>query len=578
MAKHAPNKIINWFRGQISVKMTSSILLLLLFVCAAFSVSSYLSSKSLTTKLEDQFVLRLTTNIENVSKYMTSIPEHADEITGKDKPAYTKIKQQFEQFKKQDSLENVYILQKVQNKDQIVILTGVDEDFGTEYPFTPEMNKAIKDDKLTISEIYKDEFGIHKSVFVPLKNGKGENVGIVGIDLDASVVPKTKQELLWTTFTITLFVLVLGGLIAYFISRSVTRPVIQLMRVTEKVAAGDLSAQVSIQRVDEIGKLANAFNEMRQNLDSLIRQIFSSSNLITNTSTQLYQSADESSSTSAQVAVSMNSMNEGVAEVVSSITESTSSIVEINSELTEVTSEVKEMQEMAHKVGAQSADGQELVEKTLHQMNVIQKEMKHSQEAAQQLGNRSKEIGEIIHIITEIAQQTNLLALNASIEAARVGEQGKGFAVVAGEVKKLAEQSTKAASSITELVSSTQNDSLLVMESIVQGNQAVEQGQSWINETYESFKVIFNGISVFSSRTDHLINTLERAERSFETISNAMQKISGITEEQSAGYEEVAAAAQEQSASIQEITSAIRQLSDMAVVLQSSVQNFKITD
>ncbi|WP_307547154.1 hypothetical protein [Paenibacillus sp. V4I5] len=116
------------------------------------------------------------------------------------------------------------------------------------------------------------------------------------------------------------------------------------------------------------------------------------------------------------------------------------------------------------------------------------------------------------------------------------------------------------------------------MESIVQGNQAVEQGQSWINDTYESFKVIFNGISVFSNRTDHLIHTLERAERSFETISNAMQKISGITEEQSAGYEEVAAAAQEQSASIQEITSAIRQLSDMAVVLQSSVQKFKNTD
>ncbi len=74
MAKHAPNKIINWFRGQIAVKMTSSIILLLLFVCVAFSVSSYLASKSLTTKLEDQFVLRLTTNIENVSKYLTSIP------------------------------------------------------------------------------------------------------------------------------------------------------------------------------------------------------------------------------------------------------------------------------------------------------------------------------------------------------------------------------------------------------------------------------------------------------------------------------------------------------------------------
>ncbi|UKS30790.1 methyl-accepting chemotaxis protein [Paenibacillus sp. HWE-109] len=577
MAKQVGTTIINWFRGHIAVKMTLSILLLLFFVCAAFSVSGYMTSRSLSTKLEDQFVLRLTTNIENVSKYLSSIPEHADEITGKEHPAYIKIKQQFEQFKKQDTLENVYVLKKVQDKDQIVILTGVDDDLGTEYPFTAEMNSAIKENKATISDIYKDEFGIHKSIFVPLKNSKGDNIGIVGIDLDAAVITKTKQDLVWATSLITLIVVVIGSLIAYFISQSVTRPVVQLMRLTEKVAAGDLSEQVIIGRVDEIGKLANSFNEMRRSLDVIIRQIFSSSDLLTNTSAQLYQSADESSASAGQVAVSMNSMNEGVAEVVSSISDSTISIVEINSELSEVTHEVKEMQEMAHQVSVHSADGQQLVEKTLHQMNAIQKEMKHSQEAAQQLGNRSKEIGEIIHIITEIAQQTNLLALNASIEAARVGEQGKGFAVVAGEVKKLSEQSTNAASSITELVSSTQKDSLLVMESILQGNQAVEQGQTWINDTYENFKVIFNGISGFSDRTDHLLVTLEKAVKSFEVISNAMQKISGITEEQSAGYEEVAAAAQEQSASIQEITSAIRQLSEMTVGLQNSVQNFRIT-
>nr|WP_275691006.1 methyl-accepting chemotaxis protein [Paenibacillus aceris] len=428
-----------------------------------------------------------------------------------------------------------------------------------------------------ISNIYKDEYGIHKSIFAPLRNKNGENVGIIGIDLDASVIPQTKQKLLWSTLILTIIVVAIGTLIAYFISRSVTRPVVQLMRMTEKVASGYLTEQVSINRIDEIGKLSAAFNEMRRNLESLIRQMYNSSHILTQTSEQLYQSADESSSSAGMVAVSMNSMYDGVAEVVNSISESTTSIVEINTELTEVTSEVKEMQEMAHKVGAHSVDGQQLVEKTLHQMNVIQSEMKQSQEAALQLGNRSKEIGAIINIITEIAQQTNLLALNASIEAARVGEQGKGFAVVAGEVKKLAEQSTKAASSITELVSGTQKDSHLVMQSIVQGNHAVEQGQTWINDTYENFKVIFNGISVFSNRTDHLLDTLERAVKSFEIISSMMQKISGITEQQSAGYEEVAAAAQEQSASIVEITTAIRQLSEMSVDLQKSVKSFKLS-
>ena len=571
-------KIANGFRAHLAIKMTTSIMLLLILVSAVFSLTCFWISTNLSAKLEDQFVMRLTTNIQTVNNYLAVIPERPEQITDTKHQAYATIKKQFESFKKEDSLENVYVLMKKDNKDQIVLLTGVDDDYGTEYPFTSEMNAAFTQDKPVISNIYKDEYGIHKSIFAPLRNKNGENIGIIGIDLDASIIPQTKQELVWTTILITLVVVLIGSLIAYFISRSLTKPVIRLMRMTQKVAAGDLSEHVSIQRMDEIGKLATAFNEMRLSLDVLIRQMTASSNLITHTSEQLYHSADESSSSAGVVAVSMNNMYEGVAQVVSSITESTSSIFEINTELSEVTTEVKEMQEIAHQVGAQSVDGQQLVEKTLHQMNVIQKEMKQSDEAAHQLGNRSKEIGAIIHIITEIAQQTNLLALNASIEAARVGEQGKGFAVVAGEVKKLAEQSTKAASSITELVSSTQNDSLVVMASIAQGNQAVEQGQTWIQNTYENFKVIFNGISLFSDRTDRLLDTLERAAQSFELISNAMQKISGITEEQSAGYEEVAAAAQEQSASIQEITAAIRKLSEMAAELQGSVRKFKMTE
>ncbi|MDD9267449.1 methyl-accepting chemotaxis protein [Paenibacillus sp. GCM10023248] len=569
-------KAVNGFRSRLAVKMTASIVLLLLLVSGIFSLSGYWISTKLSAKLEDQFVLRLTTNIQNVTNYLAVIPDRPEQISDTKHQAYERIKKQFEAFKKEDSLENVYVLMKKDNKEQIIVLTGVEDDYGTEYPFTPEMNEAVKQDKPVISSIYTDEYGIHKSIFAPLRNQNGENIGIVGIDLDATVIPQTKQELVWTMIMITLLILLLGSLIAYFISRSVTRPVVRLMHMTEKVAAGDLSERVHIQREDEIGKLAEAFNVMRENLDILIRQMFTSANMITQTSEQLYHSADESSSSAGVVAVSMNNMYGGVAEVVSSITDSTTSIFEINGELTEVTSEVKQMQLMAHQVGAQSVDGQQLVEKTLHQMNVIQKEMKQSEEAAQQLGNRSKEIGEIIHIITEIAQQTNLLALNASIEAARVGEQGKGFAVVAGEVKKLAEQSTRAASSITDLVSSTQNDSLVVMASITQGNQAVEQGQTWIHDTYENFKIIFNGISMFSERTDRLLDTLERAVQSFETISAVMQRISGITEEQSAGYEEVAAAAEEQSASIQEITAAIRNLSEMAAALQGSVQKFNM--
>ncbi|MFF2481376.1 methyl-accepting chemotaxis protein [Paenibacillus sp. NPDC058071] len=563
-------------RDRMIFKMTASIVLLVTVISIVFFINEWLDGKNMTEKLEEQLEIRLRTDIQTVSSFLDSIPEKGFEIESNSDPRYLKIKEGLEKIREKHTLENVYILMNTGGNERIVVLTGVDDDFGTAYAFSSQINAAIAENKEVISTIYKDEYGIHRSVYIPLTDNSGQNVGIVGIDLDASAVPLAKKNMLQSSILITIIVSVIGGFLAYLISRSIVKPVVQLMQVTQKVAAGDLSAQVDIKRTDEIGKLAQSFNQMRSNLEALIRQISSSSHTITSTSDHLYQSAKELSASSQVVAGSMNSMNEGVADVIVSISDSTASIVEVNADMVNVTSEVREMQQMAHQVGKQSDEGQQLVEKTLGQMNIIQQEMKQSQEAAVQLGNRSKEIGEIIHMITNISKQTNMLALNASIEAARFGEDGKGFAVVAGEVKKLAEQSASAASSITELISSTQQDSQFVHDRVVQGYDAVEQGQVWVKEMYENFKVIFAGISSFTDRIDHLQLTLEKADQSFELISDTMLKISGVTQEQSAGYEETAAAVEEQSATMQEITAAIRNMSEMAADLQKSVQKFKI--
>nr|WP_305120981.1 methyl-accepting chemotaxis protein [Saccharibacillus sp. JS10] len=360
-------------------------------------------------------------------------------------------------------------------------------------------------------------------------------------------------------------------------SRSMTKPINKLVRATQKVAEGDLTEEFVLNREDELGQLANSFNSMRGNLETLIHQISTSSKVFSTTAGHIHQSSNEIGASSQQVALSMNSVNEGVSEVVVSINDSTSSIVETNDELSKVNNEVSDMQNTVHQVSSYSKDGQALVKQTLDQMNVIQEEMRSSQSAAAQLDARSNEISEFITVITHIASQTNLLALNASIEAAHVGEHGRGFAVVADEVKKLAEQSSNAANSITELIHSTQLDSRSVLTSIEQGNLAVEQGQEWISKMSDNFNIIFNGVSSFSIQIDQLKASLDKTDRSFDLITDSMQKISGITEEQSAGYEEVGAAIQEQSATMQEIAGAISKLSQMADELQASVHYFKVS-
>ncbi|OBZ11321.1 methyl-accepting chemotaxis protein [Bacillus sp. FJAT-26390] len=570
--------IINfaWLKEHLSVKIAFNIFILQLITCIAFAFSGYVVNQNLTESLVDQFDKRLQTDIQIASDAFAAIPGTDMEIASAEDPNYTKVKAAFENLKVEHSLENIYVLSNSQQKERILILSGLPDDFGTPYPFTNEMKEAVSANQPVISPIYKDEYGTHKSIFVPLTNQKSEAYGILGIDLDASIVPKTTSSAKVTSLIITIMMFVVGSVLAIVISKIITNPLRKLMVATEKIAKGDLQTTISVASRDEIGKLAGSFDSMITSLKGLIHQVTSSSTLIADTSQHLHQSAGESTNSAAQVADSTNRMSDGINHIVISVSNSNMTILDIDSEIKSVSGGMKDMQSIAAQVQEQSEQGQNLVEHTLKQMNLIKVAMTHSQEAAAMLDERSKEISEIITIISDISSQTNLLALNASIEAARAGEVGRGFAVVAGEVKKLAAQSAEAALSITELISSTQANSRLVIERISEGSNAADQGLSWITGTYDNFKDIHSGVSHFYEHTDHLLHALDKVDDSFGQISGAMQQISGITQEQAAGTEEVAAAAQQQSASMQEISASIAQLSTLSVDLKESVKHFKL--
>lgn len=565
-----------WLREHLSVKIAFSIFLLQLVTCLAFAASGYLSQHNLSDKLLEQFDKRLQTDIQIAADKLADIPGSDKELTSAEDPNYSIIKKELEALKASHSLENIYILSSSQNNERILILSDVPDDFGTPYPFTVEMREAVSSGKTMLSPIYEDEYGTHKSVFVPLSNENGERYGILGIDLDASVVPDTAAVSQYTTIIISLIVLVIGTVMGIFFGRFVTNPLRKLMLAADKIALGDMQAQIGVRSRDEIGKLAVSFGVMIQNLKSLIQQVTKSSALIAETSVHLRQSVTETANSAQQVADSTNRMSEGINDIVESVSRSNYNISDIDTEIKDVTDGMKNIQHITSQVHSESDQGQQLVESTLRQMNVIKQAMLHSREAAAALGDRSQEISEIISIISEISNQTNLLALNASIEAARVGELGRGFAVVAGEVKKLAAQSAEAALSVSELISSTQANSQLVIERIAEGNDAVEQGHTLITGTYENFKGIYSGVTVFSEHASQIRQALDKVDNSFGDITGAMQQISGITQEQAAGTQEVAAAAQQQSASMQEISAAIEQLSTLSVDLQQSVKHFKI--
>ncbi|MBR0640907.1 MULTISPECIES: methyl-accepting chemotaxis protein [Bacillus] len=560
----------------ISSKIMSVVTVTLLATVALFVLTFYLVSQDLSSQLLKQFDYRLTTDIDTAKKEIDNIDGNVLSISGKDDPIYVDIKKKFTELQKDHTLENLYVLSNKGGKERIIVLTGEDNDFDQDYAFSDEMKQALSEDKMVKSDIYHDSYGTHKSVFLPIKDSGGELTGILGIDLDASIVPATTKKLTIYITVASAIVLIGGLLFSFIMGRRIAKPARSLMESANRIADGDLTGMVEVESKDEIGQLAASFQKMQGRIKELISKISHSSSEVSKMSSQLRTVTNESSQSAQQVSEAMTNMSEGINDSVANITDCTRSVAEIDTQIEGVTKEVDEMKSVSSDVQEQSESGQKLVNHVLDHLNLLHDKMTNSKQAAEELQSHSTEIESVISIITDISAQTNLLALNASIEAARVGEEGKGFAVVADEVRKLAEQSADAAKTVSDLVIGTQENSQRVLESVEESSKAVEEGREQMEGTSQNFAVIYDGVSQFSRRTNNLLASIKQVERAYQTISTSIEQISVVSEEHAASSQEVAAATEQQSAGMQQISSAIEQLSDMSEDLAQMVSTFKI--
>ncbi|MCY1119970.1 methyl-accepting chemotaxis protein [Bacillus safensis] len=560
----------------ISSKIMSVVVVTLLATVALFVLTFYLVSQDLSSQLLKQFDYRLTTDIDTAKKEIDNIDGNVLSISGKDDPIYVEIKKKFTELQEDHTLENLYVLSNKGGKERIIVLTGEDNDFDQDYAFSDEMKQALSEDKMVKSDIYHDSYGTHKSVFLPIKDSGGELTGILGIDLDASIVPATTKKLTIYITVASAIVLIGGLLFSFIMGRRIAKPARSLMESANRIADGDLTGMVEVQSKDEIGQLAASFQKMQGRIKELISKISHSSSEVSKMSSQLRTVTNESSQSAQQVSEAMTNMSEGINDSVANITDCTTSVAEIDTQIEGVTKEVDEMNSVSSDVQEQSESGQKLVNHVLDHLNMLHDKMTNSKQAAEELQSHSTEIESVISIITDISAQTNLLALNASIEAARVGEEGKGFAVVADEVRKLAEQSADAAKTVSDLVIGTQENSQRVLESVEESSKAVEEGREQMEGTSQNFALIYDGVSQFSRRTNNLLASIKQVEQAYQTISTSIEQISVVSEEHAASSQEVAAATEQQSAGMQQISSAIEQLSDMSDDLAQMVSTFKI--
>jgi methyl-accepting chemotaxis protein len=375
---------------------------------------------------------------------------------------------------------------------------------------------------------------------------------------------------------VSLFVAGIAIVISIYISRGISRPAKLITQAASEITHGNLALHdIAVKSSDELGQLAESFNQMKSNLRHVIEKVAHAAQQVTASSQQLTASAAHSTQAANQVAASISDMAQGAEMQLTTFTETTVAVQQMSVGIQQIATNANIVAGKSSQASETATKGGKSIETAINQMAQIEKTVNTSAQVIAKLGEQSKEIGQIVGTISGIAGQTNLLALNAAIEAARAGEQGRGFAVVAEEVRKLAEQSQEAAKKIAQLIGEIQGDTQEAVIAMNKGTNEVKIGAEVVDVAGKSFQDIAQLVLEVSTQIKDISSAIQQIADGSQVIVVSVNEIDSLSKKTSEETQTVSAATQEQSASMEEIASSSQLLGEMAQNLQEVVNKFR---
>ncbi|HHX78104.1 MAG TPA: HAMP domain-containing protein, partial [Firmicutes bacterium] len=362
------------------------------------------------------------------------------------------------------------------------------------------------------------------------------NAGMV-VEIETGEALASLAGMRRATIIVAVLSAILIGVAGYlFVLIGVVIPIARITKLADTSSSGDFTMQVKALRKDEIGHLANAFNTLNASVCKLMSQTYETANNVNQASEALTSSVETTTASIEQVA---------------------SSAGEFSGSAQELSDSSQEMARISQDVSQKAKEGQVAINNVIEKMRDINKQIDSFRHSLDSSVKRAEEIGKIVGMITDVAGQTNLLALNAAIEAARAGEHGRGFAVVAEEVRKLAEQTARAAEDVAVMVMATQTET----------KESAQTMGNLVNDVSSGTETVFSFGEIFHDIIAGVENLVAR-----------IQDISAAAQELSAGSEEIAASTEEQSAAMEEINASAEELRISAANLIKALSKFKFQE